>query len=130
MWKSWEGGRVKTLVTDLQLSVLSADVRRQRTTIIVEYFNRYFNRHNLYAYQFFICELLNFINVLGQIFLTDRLAPALTDYYCLFDITSISTFITQPIQVFLDISGVSHWYVDTQRTRQNDVDVREKCFAK
>ncbi|KAG7164694.1 Innexin inx2-like 4 [Homarus americanus] len=79
MWKSWEGGRVKGLVNELNLPILSSDLKRARMTIAVDYFRRNLHHHNLYAYQFFVCELLNFVNVVGQIFLTDSIGHDPTD---------------------------------------------------
>ncbi|XP_050707945.1 innexin inx2-like [Eriocheir sinensis] len=72
MWKTWEGGRVGRLVGELNLPVGDSDSRHQTLTLAVDYFTRYFHYHNIYAFQFFFCELLNFINIIGQFFLTDR----------------------------------------------------------
>ncbi|XP_071516475.1 innexin inx2-like [Panulirus ornatus] len=72
IWKSWEGGRVRSLVDDLNLPILKGDVKQKRVAIAVDYFGKNFHHHNLYAYQFFLCELLNFANVVGQFFFTDR----------------------------------------------------------
>ncbi|KAG7164695.1 innexin inx2-like [Homarus americanus] len=72
LWKRMEGGRVKGLVTDLNLVAVAPELREQRMNFAVEYFGHYFNQHNIYAYQFFTCEVLNFINVIGQMYLTDR----------------------------------------------------------
>ncbi|KAK8374787.1 hypothetical protein O3P69_017386 [Scylla paramamosain] len=72
IWRSWEGGRVASLVGELHLPVVDPNLRQKRLSVAVEYFTRYFHHHNIYAFQFFFCELLNFTNVLGQIYLTDR----------------------------------------------------------
>ncbi|XP_071516477.1 innexin inx2-like isoform X2 [Panulirus ornatus] len=71
IWKCWEGGRVKGLVNVLNLPALRPDLKQERVRVIVDYFGRNFHRHNLYAYQFFLCELLNFTNVVGQFYLTE-----------------------------------------------------------
>jgi len=39
--------------------------------ILVDYFKDNLHRHNFYAIRFFICEVLNFINVIGQIYFVD-----------------------------------------------------------
>ncbi|XP_045615509.2 innexin inx2 [Procambarus clarkii] len=72
MWKSWEGGRVRGLVGELCLPISSPDLRKERINMAVNYFDKNLHHHNLYAYQFFVCELLNFVNVVGQFYFTDR----------------------------------------------------------
>ncbi|XP_069172633.1 innexin inx2-like [Procambarus clarkii] len=72
IWKRLEGGRVSGLVAELNLPALSHDRRRERTKFVIEYFDHYFHHHNVYAYQFFLCELLNFVNVVGQMYFTDK----------------------------------------------------------
>jgi hypothetical protein len=37
----------------------------------IDYLYAYWNHHILYSSSFFTCELLNFVNVIGQIFLID-----------------------------------------------------------
>ncbi|KAL0276066.1 UNVERIFIED_CONTAM: hypothetical protein PYX00_003728 [Menopon gallinae] len=59
LWKTWEGGRIKMLVCDLNCPTL------------VEYFRANLNLQNFYAIRFFACEFLNFVNVVGQIFFMD-----------------------------------------------------------
>ncbi|KAK8733017.1 hypothetical protein OTU49_006709 [Cherax quadricarinatus] len=72
MWKGWEGERVKSLVAELNSPVSSSEIRKKRVSIAVDYFGKNLHHHNLYAYQFFVCEVLNFVNVIGQFYLTDR----------------------------------------------------------
>lgn len=71
LWKTWEGGRIKMLVMDLNCPIVSEDCKKDRKGILVEYFRDNINRHNFYAFRFFICEALNFINVVAQIFFMD-----------------------------------------------------------
>jgi innexin len=71
LWKTWEGGRIKMLVLDLNCPVINDECKDERKKILVEYFSENLNRHNFYAFRFFICEALNFINVLGQIYFMD-----------------------------------------------------------
>lgn len=71
LWKSWEGGRIKMLVLDLNCPIVNEECKNDRKKILVDYFAENINRHNFYAYRFFICEVLNFINVIGQIFFVD-----------------------------------------------------------
>lgn len=71
LWKTWEGGRIKMLVIDLNCPIINEGEKVMRQKILVQYFCDNINRHNFYAFRFFICEVLNFINVVGQIFFMD-----------------------------------------------------------
>lgn len=71
LWKSWEGGRLKMLVMDLNSPIVDDQCKNDRKKILVEYFSSNLNRHNFYAFRFFVCEALNFINVIGQIYFVD-----------------------------------------------------------
>lgn len=71
LWKSWEAGRIKMLVLDLNCPVVNDECKNIRKKILIDYFAANLHRHNLYAYRFFICEALNFINVVGQICFMD-----------------------------------------------------------
>ena len=69
LWKIWEGGKVRMLLMDLNQPIV--DDTDGRKNNLVEYFVKNIGKHNIYFWRFFSCELLNFINVVGQIFLTD-----------------------------------------------------------
>lgn len=70
-WKSSEGGKVKMLVGDLQEPLLDSDKKEGQISEIVKYFRMHRGTHSLYAARFFGLELLNFINVIGQIYFID-----------------------------------------------------------
>lgn len=72
IWKCWEGGRLRALAGDLEGPLVTQDVKDQRIKALTAYFNVSLNRHNFYAYRYFFCEILNFINVIGQMFLTNK----------------------------------------------------------
>ncbi|MPC34220.1 Innexin inx2 [Portunus trituberculatus] len=72
LWKIWEGGKVEMLVMQLNTPILDDDVKRERKAMLVDYFSLNLHNHNFYAFRFFACELLNFINVIGQIYFTDK----------------------------------------------------------
>lgn len=71
LWKTWEGGRIKMLVLDLNCPVVSEDCKSDRRKLLVDYFATNLHSQNFYAFRFFFCEILNFINVVGQIYLVD-----------------------------------------------------------
>lgn len=59
------------LVLDLNCPVVNDESKEERKKILVDYFSENLNRHNFYAFRFFICEALNFINVFVQIYFMD-----------------------------------------------------------
>ncbi|BES93293.1 unnamed protein product [Nesidiocoris tenuis] len=71
LWKTWEGGRIKMLVLDLNCPVVSEDCKQDRKRLLVDYFATNLHTQNFYAIRFFFCEALNFINVLAQIYFMD-----------------------------------------------------------
>ncbi|XP_065169616.1 innexin inx2 [Atheta coriaria] len=71
LWKTWEGGRIKMLVQELNCPIVNEESKNDRKKLLVDYFFSNLRLQNFYAYRFFICEVLNFINVVGQIFFMD-----------------------------------------------------------
>jgi len=73
-WKHAEGGLMKTLVGDLTNPLIpyKEEERVSQVKFIRKYFNDDLRTHGAYAINFFLCEILTFINVIGQIFFTDR----------------------------------------------------------
>lgn len=74
IWKHSEGGIVKMLVGDLTnpiYMVAKAD-RKDRVDFIAKYFKEATKTHGGYAINFFLCEILCLVNVIGQMYLTDR----------------------------------------------------------
>lgn len=72
LWKSSEGGKIKMLVGDLHSNpMLGADAKADQISTIVKYFRLHRGTHATYAMRFFLCEILNFVNVIGQIFFID-----------------------------------------------------------
>ena len=59
------------LVQDMNVPIVEPDVKRDRIKILVDYFTVNRNNHTFYAFKFFLCELVNFINVVGQIYFMD-----------------------------------------------------------
>lgn len=71
LWKAWEDGKMKMLVLDLNFPIIADDTKKERKKLLVDYFVSNLHQHNFYASRFFICELLTFVNVVGQIFFVD-----------------------------------------------------------
>merc|ERR1712088_646466 len=73
-WKHSEGGLMKMLVGNLTdpMMIINKGDRSDRIQFIKKYFKESMKSHGPYAMKFFFCEFLNLINVVGQIYLTDR----------------------------------------------------------
>ncbi|KAF0289299.1 Innexin inx2 [Amphibalanus amphitrite] len=71
LWQVWEGQKCQMLVMDMQSPVTKEEARRDRQKLITNYFSLNLHHHNFYAVRFFCCEVLNFLNVIAQIFFTD-----------------------------------------------------------
>ncbi|KAG7159805.1 Innexin inx2-like 10 [Homarus americanus] len=78
LWKMWEGGRIQQLTQDLNPSSFTASVSSDHLATIKQYFGGNFRLlHTNYAYKFFLCEVLNFVNVVSQMYLTDSQSVSL-----------------------------------------------------
>ena len=62
-----ESGRVNMLVQDMNVPMVDKDQKEDRKKVLVDYFLEDRHNHELYAYTFFACEFLNFVNVLLQL---------------------------------------------------------------
>lgn len=71
LWKNSEGHRIQNLVMDLNSPVVSVE-GNPNTDLLVNYLRENMGNHTFYGTMFVFCELLNFVNVVGQIFLMDR----------------------------------------------------------
>ena len=49
----------------------SSDKEREKRLVVVNYVSRTFYFHNLYATKFVICEILNLLNIIGQMYFTN-----------------------------------------------------------
>lgn len=71
LWDSSEGGKIRMLIQDLQNPMIGADDKKEQIGVIVKYFDLNRGTHGFYALRFFGCEVLNFVNVIVQIYFTD-----------------------------------------------------------
>merc|ERR1719415_17297 len=55
----------------MNVPIIDPDTKKDRIKILVDYFTINRNNHTFYAFKFFFCELINFVNVLGQIYFMD-----------------------------------------------------------
>ncbi|CAG2164367.1 unnamed protein product [Oppiella nova] len=81
VWKLCEGGRIKSLVFDLDKPVLKPSEKQEKLGLLVLYLKSNIRYHNSYFFYFVICEVMNFANVIIQIYLVDGfLGGAFTTY--------------------------------------------------
>lgn len=72
LWKSWEGGRIQALMMDLDVCVCASEEKKNKRQLLVDYLIASKGHHDWYAARFFICEVLAFLNVVGQMFMLDK----------------------------------------------------------
>jgi hypothetical protein len=74
IWKHSEGGLMKMLVGDLTdpMMIINKEKRVDRIKFIKKYFKESMKSHGPYALKFFFCEFLCLLNVIGQMYFTDR----------------------------------------------------------
>ncbi|XP_035734852.1 innexin inx2-like [Vespa mandarinia] len=74
LWGIWERDTVTLLARDLSTSFLDRDAwTENRKRQLVDYFIEGELRmtHNFYALRYFLCEVFNFLNTIGQLYLLD-----------------------------------------------------------
>lgn len=69
LWKMWEGGRIKSLSSGLEFT-LGEDV--DKIAQVVDYLRQNLGNNNLYFTKYVFCEFLNLVNVIGQIYFTNK----------------------------------------------------------
>jgi len=69
LWKSWENGKIKMMVQDLdQLGLDDPSTKKDRRLASADYFKRTMGLHQLYVAKYVFCEVLNFANVVFQLY--------------------------------------------------------------
>lgn len=75
IWKAVEGGRMKNIIKGLNLAIDDDSIRKDTVKRLADYMKvrmQYLRDHQMWAAKFFFCESLNFVNVVAQIFITDK----------------------------------------------------------
>lgn len=62
---------MKEMVSGLTPTLMQNESVTVHKTKLVDYLFANWNHHAVYSTSFFICEFLNFVNIIGQIFLLD-----------------------------------------------------------
>ena len=73
LWKSWEGGKLKLILQNLDRHTLESESEsvQAKVSTIVNYVHKHLHRQNHYVYKYIFCEFLNIVNILSQMFLMD-----------------------------------------------------------
>lgn len=75
IWKTYEGGRIKHMTEGFRgPQLLGADdaKRQERRSLLYDYFVDFIRQHSSLVYVYVVCELLNFVNVVGNIYFIDK----------------------------------------------------------
>lgn len=70
-WKAFEGGRIRNLVLELNSPILPEDKRVKNRKLLVSYFVANLSNHNMLSVCYLLCEIMNAVNVIGQMYLMD-----------------------------------------------------------
>jgi len=73
LWKLWEAGKMKMLAAGLNVPIVDGVIKKDRLSVLLSYFRSSSgsDKHTWYAARFFLCEFLNLVNVIGQIYFVD-----------------------------------------------------------
>ncbi|XP_011869067.1 PREDICTED: innexin inx3 [Vollenhovia emeryi] len=72
MWKQWEEGKMRLISEGMRGTMVETKQERQaKIERIVQYLTDTMHLHNSYAAGYFFCEVLNFVNTIGNIFFVD-----------------------------------------------------------
>lgn len=70
-WKSAEGGRIKAMVQGLNSPIIDQGKKETSLNLLVTYMVTNFNNNDTYAGLYLASEIMNVINVIGQMYLMD-----------------------------------------------------------
>lgn len=72
LWKSVEGGKMLKVATGLNNPIQNLEEKNQKMQHLAGYIIDNLGGHRKYTLGYYLCEALNFVNVVAQIFFTDR----------------------------------------------------------
>ncbi|KAK7862572.1 hypothetical protein R5R35_004187 [Gryllus longicercus] len=72
-WKNWEDGKIRLLSDGIRGTLAETrEGRKERQSKLVQYVIDTMDMHNWYALGYYVSEILNFVNVIGNIYFTDK----------------------------------------------------------
>ncbi|XP_077284729.1 innexin family member shaking B [Arctopsyche grandis] len=72
LWKSWEGGKIRALIMDLDVGICSEIEKKTKKKLILDYLWQNLKFNNWWAYKYYVCELMALLNVIGQMFFMNK----------------------------------------------------------
>ncbi|XP_050715233.1 innexin inx1-like [Eriocheir sinensis] len=72
IWNNFEGGLMHTIAEGLNPGLHKEEEVSSRKKVIIDYIVKHIRMHNGYVFRYWFCELLCFVNIVGQLFLIDR----------------------------------------------------------
>ena len=76
----------------MNVPIVQPDDKKNRIKVLVDYFSENRNNHTFYAFKFFFCELLNFVNVAGQIYFMDFFLGGKMPYHSIKILSKLDSF--------------------------------------
>lgn len=70
-WKCLEGGRIRAMVQGLNSPIIDTAKKEKNLELLVSYMVANFNNNDMYAVFYFVSEIFNAFNVIGQMYLMD-----------------------------------------------------------
>lgn len=71
VWNNCEGGLMHTIGEGLNPGLHKEEDVSSRKKVIIDYIVKHIRMHNGYVFKYWFCELLCFVNIVGQLFLID-----------------------------------------------------------
>ncbi|KAL7299165.1 hypothetical protein TKK_0007764 [Trichogramma kaykai] len=73
IWKQWENGTMRSISDGMRGAIMDSRAERQaRLQRLVQYLTDTMHMHNMYAFIYFLTEVLNFVNVIVNMFMVDK----------------------------------------------------------
>ncbi|KAG5891732.1 hypothetical protein JTB14_000335 [Gonioctena quinquepunctata] len=107
LWKTWEGGRLRLLIGDIGGPISNEHWNSVTKDALVKYLLHGKHPHKVYTLRYCICEILNFVNVIGQIYFMDWF---ITGNFTLYGIAHASYKLVNPMNsVFPKIAKCTYF---------------------
>ncbi|GFQ80258.1 innexin shaking-B [Trichonephila clavata] len=71
LWKTWEGGKMKSLTKGFNNVLLPGPKLNEEFEALSRYLVKTLGAHDYYAAKYYLCELLSLLNIMAQFFLLD-----------------------------------------------------------
>jgi len=72
IWKIFEDKKLDRITTGLRGKTFDKEARRDGCEALVKYLWETRGMHNAYAIKYYLCDVLNFVNVIGQMYFVDK----------------------------------------------------------